>query len=120
MAHAGDSGAIMACSSYDLLFPLRLTSDHKPNRPDEHARITRAGGGIDEERDRVVQMKPFDKRVTMLNMSRYKLFVLCTCLLESHSFAPEAQASVADTSHWVCPKERDAQQSSYHRSFVGH
>ena len=39
IAHAGDSGAIMACSSYDLHFPLRLTTDHKPNRPDEHARI---------------------------------------------------------------------------------
>lgn len=104
MAHAGDSGAIMACLSDDLLFPLRLTSDHKPNRPDEHARITRAGGGIDKERDRVVQEKPFDKRVTMLNMSRCKLFILCTCLSENHPFAPEAQAPVADTSYWVCPR----------------
>ena len=39
VAHAGDSGAVLACSSYGVDFPLRLTTDHKPNRPDEHARI---------------------------------------------------------------------------------
>ena len=39
VAHCGDSGAVMACTSYDLHFPLRLTTDHKPNRADEHARI---------------------------------------------------------------------------------
>ena len=32
VAHAGDSGAVMACTSYSLTFPLRLTADHKPNR----------------------------------------------------------------------------------------
>ena len=32
VAHAGDSGAIMACTSFSLSFPLRLTADHKPNR----------------------------------------------------------------------------------------
>jgi serine/threonine protein phosphatase PrpC len=32
VAHAGDSGAVMACTSFSLSFPLRLTADHKPNR----------------------------------------------------------------------------------------
>ena len=32
IAHAGDSGAVMACTSFSLSFPLRLTADHKPNR----------------------------------------------------------------------------------------
>lgn len=71
VAHTGDSGAVMACTSFDVHFPLRLTSDHKPNRPDEHARIQDAGGNIDERRDRVVSdPKPHNNRVTLLNMSR--------------------------------------------------
>jgi serine/threonine protein phosphatase PrpC len=72
VAHAGDSGAVMVCSSFDLHFPLRLTADHKPNRPDEHARIAGMGGDIDEERNRVVSApKPHNNRVTMLSMSRW-------------------------------------------------
>lgn len=71
VAHTGDSGAVMACAAFDLQFPLRLTADHKPNRPDEHARIQDAGGNIDEARDRVVSdPKPHNHRVTLLNMSR--------------------------------------------------
>ncbi|BDA46808.1 probable Integrin-linked kinase-associated serine/threonine phosphatase 2C at C-terminar half [Coccomyxa sp. Obi] len=71
VAHTGDSGAVMACTSFDVNFPLRLTSDHKPNRPDEHARIQDAGGNIDERHDRVVSdPKPHNNRITLLNMSR--------------------------------------------------
>lgn len=71
VAHAGDSGAVMACSSFDLHFPLRLTTDHKPNRPDEHARISGAGGAIDERNNRVIsEPKPHNGRVTLLSMSR--------------------------------------------------
>ena len=87
MAHTGDSGAVMACAAYNLKFPLRLTADHKPNRPDEHARIEDAGGNIDEGRDRVVSdPKPHNNRVTLLNMSRcapsyapYSPMWLCLC-----------------------------------------
>jgi serine/threonine protein phosphatase PrpC len=71
VAHVGDSGAVMACSSFDLHFPLRLTTDHKPNRPDEHARISDVGGAIDEQHNRVVsEPKPHNGRVTLLSMSR--------------------------------------------------
>ena len=72
IAHCGDSGAVMACTSYDLHFPLRLTTDHKPNRADEHARIQAANGNIDEQHNRVVsEPKPHNGRVTLLSMSRY-------------------------------------------------
>ena len=72
IAHCGDSGAVMACTSYDLHFPLRLTTDHKPNRADEHARIQAANGNIDEKHNRVVsEPKPHNGRVTLLSMSRY-------------------------------------------------
>ncbi|EIE26090.1 protein serine/threonine phosphatase 2C [Coccomyxa subellipsoidea C-169] len=71
LAHVGDSGAVMVCTAYDLHFPLRLTTDHKPNRPDEHARIAGAGGAIDERHNRVVsEPKPHNGRVTLLSMSR--------------------------------------------------
>ncbi len=71
IAHVGDSGAVMACKAYDLHFPLRLTTDHKPNRPDEHARIQGAGGSIDERHNRVIsEPKPHNGRVTLLSMSR--------------------------------------------------
>lgn len=71
IAHCGDSGAVMACTSYDLHFPLRLTTDHKPNRADEHARIQAANGNIDEKHNRVVsEPKPHNGRVTLLSMSR--------------------------------------------------
>lgn len=71
LAHVGDSGAVMACTAYDLHFPLRLTTDHKPNRPDEHARIAGAGGAIDERHNRVVsEPKSHNGRVTLLSMSR--------------------------------------------------
>ena len=80
VAHTGDSGAVMACTSFDVHFPLRLTSDHKPNRPDEHARINHAGGNIDERRDRVVSdPKPHNNRVTLLNMSRCAFQALMMC-----------------------------------------
>ena len=72
IAHCGDSGAVMACTSYDLHFPLRLTTDHKPNRADEHARIQAANGNIDEQHNRVVsEPKPHNGRVTLLSMSRW-------------------------------------------------
>jgi hypothetical protein len=74
VAHVGDSGAVMACKSYDISFPLRLTKDHKPNRPDEHARIKHAGGRIDEGRNRVYQEKPHNNRITLLSMSRCLLY----------------------------------------------
>ena len=50
VAHAGDSGAVMACSSFDLSFPLRLTADHKPNRcaftlENPHHKDTLGAGG---------------------------------------------------------------------------
>ncbi len=71
IAHVGDSGAVMACKAYDLHFPLRLTTDHKPNRPDEHARIQGAGGSIDERHNRVIsEPKSHNGRVTLLSMSR--------------------------------------------------
>ncbi len=71
VAHVGDSAAVMACTAYNLHFPLRLTTDHKPNRPDEHARISDAGGAIDERHNRVVsEPKPHNGRVTLLSMSR--------------------------------------------------
>ena len=71
IAHCGDSGAVMACTSYDLHFPLRLTTDHKPNRADEHARIQAANGNVDEQHNRVVsEPKPHNGRVTLLSMSR--------------------------------------------------
>ena len=74
VGHTGDSGAIMACTAGDLEFLLRLTTDHKPNRPDEKERIERAGGTVDEKRNRVVSTpKKETNRVTMLNMSRQGL-----------------------------------------------
>ena len=71
VGHTGDSGAVMACTAGDLDFPLRLTLDHKPTRPDEKERIERCGGVVDEKRNRVVSTpKKETNRVTMLNMSR--------------------------------------------------
>ncbi len=71
VGHTGDSGAVMACTAGELDFPLRLTMDHKPNRPDEKERIERCGGVVDEKRNRVVSTpKKETNRVTMLNMSR--------------------------------------------------
>lgn len=71
VAHTGDSGAVLACTASELEFPLRLTTDHKPNRPDERERIEKSGGLVDERRNRVVSTpKKETNRVTMLNMSR--------------------------------------------------
>ena len=92
VGHTGDSGAVMACTAGDLDFPLRLTMDHKPNRPDEKERIERSGGVVDEKRNRVVSMpKKETNRVTMLNMSRCDPSHPC-----NHDTAPQAcsQATV--------------------------
>ncbi len=98
VAHTGDSGAVMACTSFDVHFPLRLTSDHKPNRPDEHARIHHAGGNIDERRDRVVSdPKPHNNRITLLNMSRCAFRLSwCACARDTKaavSTSPAVQTS---------------------------
>jgi hypothetical protein len=80
----------MACAAYDLHFPLRLTTDHKPNRPDEHARIAGAGGAIDERHNRVVsEPKSHNGRVTLLSMSRCAHAARClvSSVASAHRFA---------------------------------
>ncbi|KAK9839238.1 hypothetical protein WJX81_003454 [Elliptochloris bilobata] len=67
VAHAGDSRAVLSSDSQAL----RLTSDHKPDRPDECARVWAAGGRIMESRNRVVSApKEHGRRVTLLAMTR--------------------------------------------------
>jgi serine/threonine protein phosphatase PrpC len=43
-AHCGDCRAVLAQGGHGKLKNLRLTEDHKPNRPDEKARVEAAGG----------------------------------------------------------------------------
>ena len=50
VANAGDSRAVLAKKSGDKLVAVELSTDHKPDLPEEKSRIEKAGGFVEENR----------------------------------------------------------------------
>ncbi|BFZ63026.1 hypothetical protein YB2330_004138 [Saitoella coloradoensis] len=90
VADVGDSRAVLALSSPSeegKLHPLRLSRDFSPTDPDEHERIERAGGRVDDE----------THRVGGINMSRaLGDFAYKTPLVESNNPPPAIRVAKAE------------------------
>ncbi|GAO52736.1 protein serine/threonine phosphatase 2C [Saitoella complicata NRRL Y-17804] len=87
VADVGDSRAVLAVSSEGKLTPLRLSRDFSPTDPDEHERIERAGGQVDNE----------THRVGGINMSRaLGDFAYKTPLVESRDPPPAIRVARAE------------------------